>query len=205
MAKFFDENGNEVQGIFQEDVDALIATKVTEAVKTKETEFATVKTTLEQELTQAKTALGERTGEFKNFRKLNDDVVAKLDIAQRTIYENGLALEEARIARETSDKTIREAQIDSVLRAKAGSDDKLFEKMKDMWAVIGINAETPEAIEGKAKMILGAISTTEPDLLASVGFKGGSWQPPETEKKTNDTIPRTESGKKLAEALGLKL
>lgn len=202
MAKLYDSEGAEVEAFLQADVDA----KVTAAVTTKETEFTTVRTTLEQELTQAKTALGERAKEFSNFRKLNDEVVAKLSVTERMIYENQIALQEEREKNVVADKARIESQVDSALRAKAGSDDKLFGKMKDMWNIIGIDAQTPEAIENKTKMILGAISTTEPDLIASVaGFKGGSWQLPQEQKKDDDNIPRTESGKKFAEALGLKL
>lgn len=203
--KIINDDGDEIEVYTADEVKSQVET----AVKTKETEFTTVKTTLEQELTQAKDALGQRAGEFKNFRKLNDDVLAKLDIAQRTIYENGLALENARVARETSDKALREGQIDAALRLKAGSDEKLLTKMKDMWNIIGIDAQTPEAIESKTRMILGAISTTEPDLMASVaGFRGGSWNPPEVQKKDDTTVNpslATPAGQGFAKDLGLKL
>lgn len=199
MTKLYDSEGAEVEAFLPDEVKSQVET----AVKTKETEFTTVKTTLEQELTEAKKALGARAGEFAQFRKLNDDVVEKLSVADRTIYENQLALKEEREKNAVAEKTRVESQVDSAIRAKAGTDDKLFGKMKDMWSVIGIDAQTPEAIDAKARMILGAISTTEPDLLASVGFKGGSWQPPETEKKTDDTIPRTDAGRKIEELLGL--
>ena len=199
MAKLFDAEGAEVEAFLPDEVKSQVET----AVKTKETEFTTVKTTLEQELTEAKKALGARAGEFSQFRKLNDDVVNKLGVAERQIYENQLALKEEREKNTVAEKARIDSQVDSALRAKAGSDDKLFAKMKDMWSVIGIDAQTPESIETKTKMILGAISTTEPDLIASIGFQGGSWRPPQTEKKVDDTIPRTEAGKKLEELLGL--
>ncbi len=42
---------------------------------------------------------------------------------------------------------------------------------------------TPEQIEQKTMMILGAIGTTQPDLIATVnGFQGGTFVPPTTTK-----------------------
>lgn len=205
MTKLYDAEGVEVEAFLPDEVNA----KVTEAVTTKETEFKTVKTTLEQELTQAKTALGARANEFAQFRKLNDDAVAKLSEAERTIYENQLALKDEREKNALAEKARIDSQVDNALRAKAGNDEKLFGKMKDMWSVIGIDAQTPEAIENKTKMIIGAISANEPDLIASIaGFKGGSWNPPQTEKKadttTNPSIA-TPMGQQFAKDLGVKL
>ncbi len=189
------DDGKELEVYTAEEVQA----KVEEVSKSKEQ--------VETELTEAKKALNERAGQFAQFRKLNDDTVAKLSAAERTIYENGLALEEARVARETSEKKIQESMVDNAIRAKAGSDEKLYTKMKDMWSIIGIEANTQEAIENKTKMVLGAISTTEPDLLASVsGFSGGAWTP-EPQKTTSDekSFADTDAGKKIANELGLKL
>lgn len=204
MAKFFDENGTEIDGFLQADLD----TKVSEAVKVKETEFTAKTKTLEEELATAKKNLGERANQFATFRKLNDDVVAKLSEAERTIYENGLAHEKEREDRVAQEKINKEALVESVIRGKAGKDEKLFSKMKDMWQVIGIEANTPEQMEQKSKMILGAISQTEPDLLASVaGFSNGSFAPPKTgdEKDGEKSFADTDKGKKIAFELGLKL
>lgn len=205
MAKLYDADGVEVEAFLPDEVNA----KVTEAVTTKETEFATVKTTLEQELTTAKKSLGERANQFAEFRKLRDEDVAKLGEAERIIYENQLALKDEREKNMVAEKARIDLQIDSSIRAKTGTDEKLFGKMKDMWSVIGIDAQTPEAIENKTRMILGALSQTEPDLIASVaGFKGGSWNPPETEKKedtTKNPSLATPAGQKFAADLNIKL
>lgn len=204
MAKLYDSEGAEVTAFSQEELDA----KVTEATTAKEAEFTPKIKGLEDELGVAKKNLGERANQFAEFRKLNDETVAKLSDAERTIYENGLRLKEESDKRAADEKTARELQVETAIRAKAGTDEKLFTKMKGMWDVIGIEASTPEQIEQKTKMILGAISTTEPDLLASVaGFSNGSFAPPEPAggKKEEKGFGDTERGKDIAKDLGLIL
>lgn len=205
MAKLFDEEGKEVEAFLPSEMDA----KVTEAVKAKEAEFAPKIKTLEDELGTAKKNLGERANQFAQFRKLTDEQAAELSEKDRIIYENQLKLQKADEDRIESEKKNREAAIDAAIKAKAGTDEKLFGKMKEMWGMIGIEATTPEQMEQKTKMILGAISTTEPDLLASVaGFSNGSFAPPKLdgEKKDEDkTFADSERGKAMAADLGLKL
>jgi len=194
MIKVLNDNNEEIEVYTAEEVQA------------KETEFGTIKTALETELAGAKSALGVRAGEFSQFRKLNDDIVAKLSVTEKALYDNGLALQEAIEKNTTAEKARIEATVDSAIRAKAGTDEKLFTKMKDMWSVIGIEATTPEAIENKTKMILGAISTTEPDLLATSGFTNGSWNAPGTVHKEGEkTFADTPEGQSIANELGLKL
>ena len=204
MAKLYDADSTEVEAFLPEEVEA----KVSEAVKAKETEYATKLKEKEDKIAEQGKALGERANQFATFRKLNDDVVAKLSEAERTIYENGLALSKEQEERKATEKRNQEALVETAIRGKAGTDEKLFAKMKDMWGVINIEAVTPEQIEQKTKMILGAINQTEPDLLASVaGFSNGSYMPPKTgdEKEGEKTFADTEKGKKLADELGLKL
>lgn len=204
MAKLFDEEGKEVEAFLPDEVTV----KVAEAVTAKEAEFTPKIKNLEEELGGAKRALGERANQFAEFRKLNGETVAKLSDAERVIYENGLKLKEESDKRAEVEKKARESQIESAIRAKAGTDEKLFTKMKDMWGVIGIEAVTPEQIEQKTKMILGAISTTEPDLLASVaGFSNGSFAPPvdPNQKKSDGSFADTDKGKAIAADLGLTL
>ena len=77
-----------------------------------------------------------------------------------------------------------------------------------MWSIIGIDAVTPEQMDSKTKMILGAISQTEPDLLASVsGFSNGSFEPPvdKNASKTDGSFADTDKGKAIAADLGLTL
>lgn len=190
-----------------EEIEVYTADEVQAAVAAKEGELTPKLTQAEKDLEEARTALGERAGEFAQFRKLNEEQVKKLSIAERTIYENGLALQDEREKREASDKATKAAQVDSALRAKVGTDERLFTKAKEMWEVIGIDPKTPEEVERKVLMVLGAIGTTEPDLVASVpGFNGGSYTPPVQKKEgEGESFADTEAGKKGASELGLTL
>lgn len=192
--KILNEDGNEIEVYTAEDM------------KAKEDEFGKTLTQKETELAEARTALNERTGEFKQFRKLNDEAVAKLSVAERTIYENGLALQKVNEERADSEKKTREGLIDTAIHAKAGTDEKLFLKMKDMYSIMGIEATTPAEIERKTLAVLGAIGATEPDLIASVnGFSGGSYTPPRVNNSDDKSFADTDRGRAIANELGLKL
>lgn len=204
MATFKDADGNDVE-IPDANLEAYIAPKVSEAVTAKEKEFGTVKTDLEAKLGDANTRLKERSGEFAQFRKLSDESIAKLGIAEKTIYENGLALEEERQKRITLETTTRENAVKSVIKSKAGTNDKLEAKMLEMWPLLGIEAATAEQMEQKANMILGAISQSTPDLVASVASFSGSHIPPVKQQKDGESFADTERGKAAAAELGFAL
>lgn len=199
------EDGTEIEVFTADEVKARETAAIDTAVKAKEAEFGKTKAELDSELAEVKKALGDRAGEFKQFRRLNDETVAKLTVAERTIYENGVKLQEAHDARTAAEKKALDTQVDSALRAKAGKDDKLFTKMKETWSIIGVNALTPEEIEKKTMMVLGAIQTTEPDLLANVaGFSGSGWAPPKAQSTTDGTsFADTDKGRSIAKDLGL--
>jgi hypothetical protein len=201
------DDGNEIEVFTAEEVQAKIDAATTTAVKAKEDEFGKTKSQLDAELADARKALGERAGEFKQFRELHADVVAKLSLAERTIYENQLAQKKADDTRVADDKKRQDAVVDTVLRSKAGKDEKLFTKMKDTWGIINVNATTPEEIEKKVMMVLGAIQTTEPDLLAGVaGFSGSGYMPPKQKASGDEeSFGNTEKGKAMAKDLGLTL
>lgn len=202
MAKLYDANGAEVEAFLPDEV----ATQISTAVAAKETEFTTVKTELEGKLADTETRLKERSGEFAQFRKLNDEQVAKLSVAERTIYENGLALQQEREKNITLEKQRHDSTVEAAIRAKVGTDEKLYTKVKDMWAVFGIEANTQEQIDQKTLMIIGAIGTTEPDLIASVnGFQGGSYTPPVQQKEGEKSFADTDVGKAGAAELGITL
>ena len=161
-------------------------------------------TNLETELGGAKKALGERATEFAQFRKLNEEQLGKLTVAERTIYENGLALEEQRQKNLKLEGERTQAAIDTAIRAKVGTDDKLFAKVKEMWPVVAIETVTPQDIERKTLAVLGVIGTTEPDMVASVaGFGGGSYKPPVVKKEGEVAFGETEACKAAANELGL--
>lgn len=183
--------------------EAATATAIAATRAEEEAKWKPKVSTLESELGEANTALKARAGEFAQFRKLSDEAVAKLDIAQRTIYENGLALEDERQKNKTADEARRKTEVENSLRATAGTDEKLFDKMKSMWDLVGINAVTPEEIEHKKKMILGAIANTEPNLVASVAGFSGSFKPPVTQRQEGQSFADTDAGKSLAKDIGL--
>jgi hypothetical protein len=204
--KITNDEGIEVEVYTAEEVTARETVAVTTAVKAKEEEFGKTKAQLDSELTEAKKALGDRTSEFGKFRKLNDETVAKLTVAERTIYENQKFMADAKEKEEATKKTAIEKQIDATIRAKVGTDDKLFAKVKDMYSVIGIEANTPEEISRKTLTALGALQTTEPDMVAAaLGANGGSFAPPGEKKEEEKSFADTEKGKAGAEFLGLKL
>ena len=194
--------------VTQEDgseIEVYTAAEVKTQLDAKEAEFKPKLTEAQEALQKANEALGARANEFKQFRELSKETLAKLSEAERVNYENGLALKKAQDEREVSEKKMREANIDSVLRNKAGKDEKLFTKMKDMWAVIGIDAQTAEQMEHKSNMILGAIGATEPDLLAGVAGFSGSYKPPVEEGDDKKSFGDSERGAAGAAELGLKL
>lgn len=204
--KVQNDDGQEVEVYTADEVKTQADAAVATAVAAKETEFSVVKTELEGKLTDAEKRAQERSGEFAQFRKMSDEDKAKLTVAERTIYENGLALAQANEARVAADTAALTERVNRVIKSKAGDNVKLSEKMKEMWPLITIEATTPEQIEAKAQMVLGAISSTVPDLLANVsGFNGGSYLPPQPEKKEGETFADTAAGKGLAGELGLTI
>lgn len=202
MSKAFDKDGNEIDVYTLDEFQAGVAAETTKI----KGEYDPKVKGLETELSEAKTALTARAGEFAQFRKLSDEAVAKLDVAQRTIYENGLALQEEKEKNKKADDERVAGLVDSAIKAKAGGDEKLAVKMKNLWDIIGIDARTPEDIENKTKMVVGAIGSTEPDLVAKVaGFSIGSFAPPGEKNEEEKNFADTAQGQRGMEEIGLKI
>lgn len=156
-------------------------------------------------LTDAEKRAGERAREFGEFRKLSDEQVLKLDAAQRTIYENTLAIHERDLKLGEADKKAYEAAVDATIRGKVGNDPKLFEKAKAMYTLINLEDVTPEQMQQRAAAAVGALVQTEPDLLASLGVSSsGSYMPPQV-TQTDKSFADTDKGKAGASELGLTL
>lgn len=204
MSHKIEQDGKEIEVYTAEEVQARETAAGTAAKTAAEAEFGKTKAQIEAERDEARKHLNERTGEMKQFRKLNDETLAKLSVAERTIYDNGLIQEEERKKREDQEKVALDKQVDANLREKAGKDDKVLAKMKEMWAIIGIDARTPEDIERKAQIVIGAIRQAEPDLVAqAVGF-GGSAMPARPAGSGDDkSFADTERGKQAAAELKL--
>lgn len=203
--KIMNDEGVEIEVYTAEEVKTQTETAVSTAVKAKEVEFGKTKAEIDTELANAKKALGERAAEFGQFRKLNEETVAKLTVAERTIYENQKSMAEEKEKNQATEKAATEARVTAAIRAKVGTDEKLFTKVKGMYDIIGIEAKTPEEIEKKTLAALGALGQTEPDLVATVaGFSGGSYTPPVVKKEGEGSFADSERGKSGAAELGLK-
>lgn len=200
--KIEDADGNEIEVYTAEEVEAA----KTEAAAAKDAEFAPIKTELEGKLTAAEKAAAERAGEFAHFRKLSDEQVSALTEKDRIIYQNGLALKDSEDKRIAAEEATKKAAVDTLIASKSGGNPKLVEKMKEMWPLIGVEATTPEQLEAKAQMVLGALSTTVPDLVATAaGFGGGAYHPPVVAKKEGESYADTAAGKAAAAELGLTI
>lgn len=159
-------------------------------------------TAAEAEKSRLEGLLEVRSGEIKGIRKLSDDAVSKLTAAELTIYENGLAIAEANKKTEEANKAVHEAAVVSAIRAKVGTDEKLFTETKKMYDMLGLNDGTSEGITARAAAALGALGGTQPDLLAAAGMGGGNYAPP-AEKKSEASFADSEAGRAGAAELGL--
>lgn len=200
--KILDEASGEEIEVYTADEVAVRETAARAAVTA---EFEPKLTEATTKLTEAERRAAERSGEFAKFRALSDEQIAALTEKDRIIYENGLALkasEDARIAGEVANK---KALVDGVIKAKAGSNQALADKMAEMWPILGVEANTPEQVETKAQMILGALSTSQPDLVASVAGFTGTYAPPGSGDKEGEKFGDTAAGKAFAADLGLTI
>lgn len=193
------DDGTEIEVFTAEEVTAREA-----AVRTAvEGEYKPQLTEAQQKLAEAATAAAKRAAEFGEFRKLSDEQVTKLSDAERIIYENGLLLQAERDKNATATKTARDTAIATAIRARVGTDQKVFDKVREMYNLITLDDATPEGIAARAAAALGALGQTEPDLLASIGLTaGGGYQPPQ-QQQGDKSYADSEAGKAGAEALGL--
>lgn len=204
MPKTIELDGAEVEVYTAEEVQASKEAAAQEARTAADAEWTPKLTEATTKLTDTEKRLQERTGEFNNFRKLNEDQVAKLSEAERTIYENGLALQKANDDRVAAETRNQKDAIANVIRSKAGTNAELQKKMEEMWPIIGIEATTSEQLEYKALAVMGAISTTSPNLIAGVAGFTGSYAPPGAGDEEKKGFGETERGQAIADALGLK-
>lgn len=153
-------------------------------------------------LTEAEKAAAQRAGQFAHFRKLSDEQVEQLAEKDRIIYNNTLLLQEQQEKNVAAAKVAHDNAVVAEIRSRVGTDQKLFEEAKKMYEMIGIDDTTPEGVKARAMAALGALVTTQPDLIASAGFAaGGGFIPPVTE--TKKSFADTDEGKALANDLGL--
>lgn len=200
MIKHVQDDGTEIEVFTADEVKA----QQESAVQAATAEFGKTKAEIEKERDDARKALGERSSEFGQFRELHKDVVDKLGAAERTIYENTLAQKKAEDVRIEKEKTAHENAVNNAIKTKAGTDEKLQAKIKEMWPLLNLDESTPELIESKLLTVLGAISVSAPDLVASVsGFSGGTFLPPDHKDDKDKDFADTDKGKAIAKELGL--
>lgn len=200
--KMTNEAGEEIEVYTADEVQ----TRESAAATAKEAEYKPQIEKLNGELTDAQKRAAERAGEFAQFRELSKEQVAKLGEAERTIYENGVALENERKKNSTLETDRITREVNATIAKKVGNDAKVVEKVRSMYEMINLNAVTPEEIEIRVNAAIGAIGTTAPDIAAQInGFSGGSFAPPTVKKEGEQSYADTEQGKAAANALGLVL
>lgn len=197
--KFKQEDGTEIDVFTAEEVTAREA-----AVRTAvEGEYKPQLTEAQQKLNEANIAAAKRAEEFGQFRKLSDEQVAKLDEAQRIVYQNGLLLQQERDKNAEATKVARETSISAAIRTRVGTDQKVFDKVRSMYDLVTLADQSPEQIAARVAAAVGALGQTEPDLLASIGLTAsGGYQPPQ-QQQGDKTFADSEAGKAGAAALGL--
>lgn len=203
MSIKIEHEGAEIEVYTAEEVTARETAAQATARTAAEAEFTPVKTDLEKRLGDATTALGARASEFAQLRRLSDEDKAKLTVAERTIYENQVKLDDAEKARVAAAQDAQKVQVLAVIKSKSNGNADLEKKMTEMWDIVGVQATTPEQLESKAKMVLGALSVTEPDLVATVAGFTGSYAPPKPKKEGEATFADSAAGAGLAGELGL--
>jgi hypothetical protein len=205
MPKTIELDGEQVEVFTAEEVQAARTEEATKTRTAVEGEFTPKLTEAQQKLKDAQDAAATRAGEFSEFRKLNEEQVKQLSEKDRIIYENTLKLKESEDKRIAAEEAGQKTAVATVIKSKAGGNEALAKKMEEMWPLITVDATTPEQIEAKALMVLGAISTTTPDLIAGVAGFTGSYAPPGGNSEEGKSFADTERGKAGAKALGLIL
>lgn len=186
------------------ETEVFTAADVEAAKTTVKGEYEPKLTAAEIEKTRLEGLLKDRADEFKGFRKLSDENVAKLDAASRQIYENGLAIAAEQEKNASYAKAAKETSIAAAVRAKTGTNEKLFEEAMKMYQIVGLDDGTPEGIAKRANAAFGALATDQPDLLASAGFQvGGGFEPPQPAGGDDKGFGTTEAGKEFAKRMGL--
>lgn len=182
------------------------------AVAAKEKElndaFGKERTDFTTKLTAAEQAAVKRGQEFEamrgKFKELSDEQYSKLGEVERALYDNQKLLADKDVQIGEVDKKVHESAVDAAIRAKVGNDAKIIEKVKEMYALIGIEDITPEGVQQRVNAAVGAISQTTPDLVAGLHRVGGTFAPPVVEQK-KESFADTEKGKAGAKLLGLDI
>lgn len=191
----------EIDGV---ETEVFTAAEVEAAKTAVKGEFEPKLTAAEQEKVRLEGLLKDRAEEFKGFRKLSDENVAKLDANARVMYENGLALEAEREKNAGYAKVAKDSAIATAVRAKVGTNEKLFEEAMKMYQIVSLDDTTPEGIAKRANAAFGALSTDQPNLLAAAGFQmSGGFAPPVEDADGKKSFADAPQGEAFAKRMGM--
>lgn len=162
---------------------------------------------LNVKLTDAEKAAAKRAAEFGaargEFNRLSEEQQAKMSATELTLYKNQELLAEKDKQLGESAKVAKENAVAAAIRAKVGTDQKLFEETLKMYGMIGLDDATSEGITARATAALGALGSTQPDLLATAGFANGAYLPPTPPGPASNSFADSDAGKAMAKELGL--
>ena len=197
MAKFLDQDGNEVEAFTQEERDAYAATIVEQKVGETKAEY-------ESRIKDREEFHASQKENFGKLRELSEKQLAELNAKDRIIYDNQIALQKANEEREKSEKETLTAKIDAEIKAKSNGNADLEAKIRANLEFINIDARTPEQISAKVALARGGVFEQNPDMLAMVGGYNGTVYPggvKPTEKK--ESFADTERGKEIMRQAGM--
>lgn len=188
MAKFFDENGNEVSGVLtQEEFNA----KLTEEKTRIETDFVAKNTALEQELNSAKEALkiaNPKGEEFKQLREITKNLEAKIESERN---ERVKALD-----------TVRSSKVSELVKKLAGNDVEMEKKIRFNMdtTLAAVKAETDEELNKKIVDAYRLSSNSDTINPLTNIMNGGSYSPV---NNNSNPVEFTQNQKELGSKLGL--
>ena len=163
-------------------------------------------TAAETEAQRLSGLLDTRSREFEGarteFKRLTDEQKGKLSATELALYQNQEVLATERESAAKTYKAIHDSAVDVAIRARTGSNEEVFKKVKEMYALINLEDLTPEQIATRVNAAVGAIGTTERDLLAGAGFAGGGFEAPSAAEDTKAITPKQAE---IAKNLGIAL
>ena len=199
MAQKFEVDGKEVEFYSADDL-AAAKTAVEGEWKPKVDELTGK---LEKAISDGRS----KSKSITDFKELTDAQYAKLGEAEQTIYDNQkLIADQGKIISAADQKAYDSARAGVISKVANGNKD-LVEKITAMYDLVGLEDDTPEKMEIRARAARGALGETQPDLLNSLGFVGGGWAPKPKEDTSDGkkTFADTDAGKAGAAELGLKI
>jgi chromosome segregation ATPase len=164
-------------------------------------------TKLNVDLTDTKTRLQERSGEFKHLRDLTEKEKGELSAKELEIMKNQELLNDKAAKLEADQKAFQDAQrnsmIDRYINEHAHGNKDLADKIRFNFdkKLGSIEAGDEQSIAQKVKDSVALVKDVEPDLITSAINSGGRAD----ESSVGAGFSDTDAGKSLAKSLGLPL